>query len=645
MKVVLLFLFIAIGVYSNESNFQMSYGNIIKGDYKSTGGNFLVRSRNSKHYMKYLDLDKDRKTRNSSYGYLNLKKNRKILFAKLYWWSGVNDMIAGEESLQIKLPKDKKYRTIYADEIYKDKYYALAQKDITKEMKKFYKGRIWASNRDLKEGLHRLGGWTLVVVYEDKRQPNKEIIIHDGLEMVTRYNEVKIDFKKHSRINQKIAIGSFGGNRYSRGDSLFFNEKRVRRLGRKDNIFIGRGFKKNGIAMDYFSKKTEIYEDDIQVLFKSKKDTHLPFLLIYSNTIVEEEIDLYLYNDIADVGNIKLVEVTANFETKSGRKEEIENLNFKAYTPKYADVDRQSFVLGVETVLPKKIKNGYSVYLGDKPQGKVSYRLNVPKYKTPKEIEKDIKNCFEYNYIYKRNKKIRCIDKAMTNENNQISHWYKETKNYEKPQKKINKSFSSRSKIQKQNKKQTAYYKTEDKESAVFQESIKKADLNQGEFYHGLYLGSSISKLTADWSLSPIPKETPSVSPTTSFSTQFEYRTKSFRVIGSLGYHLWGNGDYTTYSGKGDYIFPSNFFKGRVFVGTEVGQGTFTTDLTKSKGSGVFYGGSIGYIKSINKKYELEFGGKHLVTSGEAKEEGVTYHHSVNLESLTNFYVGFNIRL
>ncbi|MCV6608697.1 MAG: DUF3344 domain-containing protein, partial [Campylobacterales bacterium] len=409
-----LFLLLLTSVFSSEK-FTMTYGDILKGDVRSIGGTLLENSRIDRHRMKYKDLDNDHTTRNSSYGWLGLNKNKKIVYAKLYWWGATKSIAKnGEESVKVKLPYEKRYKTVYADDIYKDDYYYLGVKDITNDLKNHHKGKVWVSNNYIKEGKYALAGWTLVVVYKNQSKSNKEIIIYDGLDRVTNTHDVKISFKKHSRKEQSISVGTFGGNRHTNGDSMFFNETPVKRYGRTDNLFVGFAFwYDNAIAMDYFSTLTNIQQDDLEITFKTKKDQHLPFVMVYRNTIENEETRAFQKGEIEEKNNSKWVKITSLFETRKGRKKEIKELVYQTHVPNYSTADTDSFKTNGEKTPPKKKGYGYDVYIGDSDKAKVTYTLKVPKNKSTKNIESDLKSCFKYNYIYQNNRREICSNRTL----------------------------------------------------------------------------------------------------------------------------------------------------------------------------------------------------------------------------------------
>lgn len=278
--------------------FKTRYEGTIKGDMISIANNIMNRvdynnTANNSYYnrtnlsnsnddfqMQYIDIDADESTFSSSSAELfyDNPKNKKILYAGLYWSanykynSGIekseNKFIADDpareaiNTIKIKFPNQEEYTNIIGEIIFdginENEIKALAPyavyADITDYVKKlpiptgvYTVADIKATQGKLDGGV--AAGWTIFIVYEDQSMNEKYIISKDGFANVNlqKPNQDIIFEVNNSAINEpkkvKIAGAALEGDNNIVGDQLFFgynDEKSFKSLTnsiRKENNF------------------------------------------------------------------------------------------------------------------------------------------------------------------------------------------------------------------------------------------------------------------------------------------------------------------------------------------------------------------------------------------------------------------------
>ncbi|MBM9619654.1 DUF3344 domain-containing protein [Streptomyces zhihengii] len=190
---------------------------------------------NSDYDMFYADLDDDPNTYNSTRAALALPEDSEVRYARLYWGGNLR---VGEQ----KPPKDNgrvliaepggRYKEVLADTRIahrdadgKDAYQASA--DITPLVRGSRSGLWTVAQVNVAMGHSAAGswgGWTLVVAYEDEREPLRELALWDGFETVgggRAAHEVTLGgLGVGPRSAGRAGIVAYDGDRGASGDSV-----------------------------------------------------------------------------------------------------------------------------------------------------------------------------------------------------------------------------------------------------------------------------------------------------------------------------------------------------------------------------------------------------------------------------------------
>lgn len=212
---------------------------------------------NDEFVMEYIDIDNDPKTFSSSSSTLKLEniKDSKILYAGLYWsatykfekgkqkknkkFVPINKKREAFEKILLKLPNQKNYLEINGAIIFdginekgfsESAPYAVYA-DITNELQKlqnpngnYVVANIKATTGTISGGVS--GGWTMVVVYENKEESGKFITTYDGFAGVTeKSTEIKFSgFQTlpEGEVKAQLLGAALEGDRNLKGDELLF---------------------------------------------------------------------------------------------------------------------------------------------------------------------------------------------------------------------------------------------------------------------------------------------------------------------------------------------------------------------------------------------------------------------------------------
>lgn len=236
---------------TTQANLSTVYTNQADGSAWQGGGldgpkNQNYDAANNRKSMEYIDIDGDQygKTYASSSANLDINSECKtIIYAGLYWQAIYPNDRSGKfqpdytsnnytgtarkkdwDSIYFKLPNDEKYTKLKADEIIMDgalkKFFNndnkngfrnnpyLCYKDVTYLLKDLDEanGTYFAANIRATKGRRNLGstsGWNLVVIYEDKSLPSKQITTYDGFVGIER------DYSKRTYTNLEFKIDGF----------------------------------------------------------------------------------------------------------------------------------------------------------------------------------------------------------------------------------------------------------------------------------------------------------------------------------------------------------------------------------------------------------------------------------------------------
>ncbi|MEU1280162.1 DUF3344 domain-containing protein [Streptomyces sp. NPDC005805] len=186
---------------------------------------------NSDYEMFYVDLDDDPNTYNSTRAELALPAGSTVRYARLYWGGNLR---VGEQ----KPPKDNgrvliaepggRYKEVLADTRIahrdadgRDAYQASA--DITPLVRDSRSGYWTVSQLNVARGHSKAGawgGWTMVVAYENDREPLRDIALWDGFETVGEAREVTLTgLRAAPGATGRAGLVAYDGDRGATGES------------------------------------------------------------------------------------------------------------------------------------------------------------------------------------------------------------------------------------------------------------------------------------------------------------------------------------------------------------------------------------------------------------------------------------------
>jgi hypothetical protein len=256
--------------------FKMRYQGSLKGDMTVIANNITNRvdynnasnipyynhtssaKLNDEFAIEYIDIDEDESTFSSSSAELIFENNnpKKIVYAGLYWsatykyTSGyqkkIGKFVADDETrdsfttIKIKLPNTENYTSITGQTLYdgindkelKDFAPYAVYADVTSLIQElnspsgvYTVANIKATQGELSGGV--ASGWTLFLVYEDNKMPEKFITSYDGFAGVTD-KSADVSFKgfktpEQGIVKAKIACAALEGDNNMIGDQLMFN--------------------------------------------------------------------------------------------------------------------------------------------------------------------------------------------------------------------------------------------------------------------------------------------------------------------------------------------------------------------------------------------------------------------------------------
>lgn len=189
---------------------------------------------NGDYEMFYVDLDDDPNTYNSTRAALALPEGSEVRYARLYWGGNLR---VGEQ----KPPKDNgrvliaepggRYKEVLADTRVAhrdaggtDAYQASA--DITPLVRDSRSGYWTVAQVNVAMGHTEAGawgGWTLVVAYENDREPLRELALWDGFETVGGRSAHRVTLGGlgiGARAAGRAGIVAYDGDRGARGDAV-----------------------------------------------------------------------------------------------------------------------------------------------------------------------------------------------------------------------------------------------------------------------------------------------------------------------------------------------------------------------------------------------------------------------------------------
>lgn len=260
----------------------------------------------------------------SSSANLQLQPNQEVIAAYLYWaGSGPGDFDVSFN--QTPITAERNFNLIYSNGGV-DYVYFSAFADITQQIKNTGNGNYTLSDLDLTDVIPsycsppgsgtNFGGWAVTVVYEDPSLPNNQVNIFDGLESVSRNNQVlEITLNNLMVIDTqgaKIGFLAWEGDRgISVNETLRINGNILSNppLNPADNAFNG---------TNSFTGSDELYNMDIDVYpisnYIHTGDTYATIQLTSGQ-------DFVMINNIVTVLNTELPDATISINKVIGANE------------------------------------------------------------------------------------------------------------------------------------------------------------------------------------------------------------------------------------------------------------------------------------------------------------------------------------
>jgi uncharacterized repeat protein (TIGR01451 family) len=182
---------------------------------------------NNSYNMVYVDIDSDGTTINSSSATLTLPPSSTVLFAGLYW---AGDSAAGSRT-QVKFatPASAAYNNLtgaVSTVPSNNRYQGFM--DVTALVQAAGGGTYTVANVQSTSGsVDRYAGWSLAVVIRDPAQPARNLVVFDGLQLVSG-TAVNIPLSGFTTpptgpVNARLGIVAYEGDRGTTGDVLKLN--------------------------------------------------------------------------------------------------------------------------------------------------------------------------------------------------------------------------------------------------------------------------------------------------------------------------------------------------------------------------------------------------------------------------------------
>lgn len=282
-KIRLLICFLLIvfvqGFSQQSKPFKVRHQEFIKGDMTMISNNIVntdaikkspnnpynerdIKSKlNDESNMRYIDIDDDSSTFSSSSADLKLdnEKNKKIIYAGLYWsatypfkegklskkqkFEVVDSTRTSFDTVKIKLPNQNSYTDIVGELLFDGfnvpKFQTSAPyvmfADITSLVTNsgnpfgtYTVGNIKSTLGKISGGA--AAGWSIFFIYEDSTMTEKFITFYDGFAGITK-NSLDINFTgfqtmPQGNINAKIACAALEGDFNLKGDQLLFKSSK-----------------------------------------------------------------------------------------------------------------------------------------------------------------------------------------------------------------------------------------------------------------------------------------------------------------------------------------------------------------------------------------------------------------------------------
>ena len=217
---------------------------------------------NNQFNMRYVDIDGDPATFNSSSAVLTIPSGAQVLFAGLYYdgqtTAGVGGTAAPTPSargtVRLRVPGLLGFQTLTAsvDNSTSGKYAAFV--DITDQVTGAGSGSYTVGNVQTGTGEDRGGGWAIVVAYRDPSEPARNLTIFDGLETVSQGETKTIGVTGFQTpasgpVRTNVGFVTYEGDRGSTGDSATLNGTVLSSATNPANNFFNSSISENGVLL------------------------------------------------------------------------------------------------------------------------------------------------------------------------------------------------------------------------------------------------------------------------------------------------------------------------------------------------------------------------------------------------------------
>lgn len=190
---------------------------------------------NGDYEMFYVDVDDDPNTYNSSRAQLELPAGSRVSYARLYWGGNlrVGEQKPAKDNDRVLIAEQGgSYKEVLADTVtghrttaHTDAFQASA--DVTPLVRRSGAGEYTVAQVNVAMGRSAAGawgGWTLVVAYENEREPLRHIALWDGFEALgpTRKNRsvALSGMSIPARASGHAGVVAYNGDRGAGNDSL-----------------------------------------------------------------------------------------------------------------------------------------------------------------------------------------------------------------------------------------------------------------------------------------------------------------------------------------------------------------------------------------------------------------------------------------
>ena len=181
---------------------------------------------NNDYNMRYVDIDGDASTFNSSTANYTIPTGGSVLWAGLYW-NGVPTS-AAKEQVKFKAPGSNSYTSLTGTVI-NSSYGYQGFKDVTALVQSAGSGNYTVANVQSGTGTNKWAGWALVVVTRDPSLPMRNLTVFEGLALVSGNNSnVAIPISGFTTplagpVNVELGVVAYDGDNTYTGDAFKLN--------------------------------------------------------------------------------------------------------------------------------------------------------------------------------------------------------------------------------------------------------------------------------------------------------------------------------------------------------------------------------------------------------------------------------------